>query len=352
MITSQERYLLLFAWATQRSRPWDVVVEFPRESYLLLTMSSLMIDCLRTSEGGVNSVNSNILFDFCGTSCREDSDQNSESGPLINKSKVPAELQTHFQDPHIFVKFIVGSGENEKTFTVHPEVALKVPIFFSAFTNPFFEQERGGYRLEDLKPCWSAWSKDNKLDDSLARDEDLNLIELWILGDRLCYLSLQEWVLVTTASLINMKGDFAFDILQQAYNNTIDNSELHWLAVEQAAKKITLEEIKPARGKLPNDLLLDLIILQLAKCDEVDKSLMPEGSSIVSSTFSTPPSLASLILHHTASMRSRMPALVASRRSTGTAPSTLNHRSDLGNNRPASGVMNTVGTALRRMKST
>lgn len=59
-------------------------------------------------------------------------------------------LLTFNRDPNTFVKFIVDTGDNEKTFTVHHEVVLKVLILSSASMNPFLERESGDYRLKDI----------------------------------------------------------------------------------------------------------------------------------------------------------------------------------------------------------
>ncbi|CZR51180.1 uncharacterized protein PAC_01055 [Phialocephala subalpina] len=314
------------------------------------------------------------------TSPGDGQDHNSESGPLIDKTKIPSSLEPHFSHPDKVVKFIIGTGENKKTFIVHQDVAYKVPIFYSALNaeseNPFHESEKQEYTLEDiqeqvfglfvqflyrgscqviqLKPYWAAWSEDNELADSIAREENLNLVELWILGDRLCYASIQEWVLATAASLIDVKCDLMFDLLERAYNNAIDNSDLRQFAIEQAASKLTIGEIKSARGKLSNDLLLDLTLLELNKRDNEDAKAETKSFASFVPSFRSGPLPSQAPQSRAPSIRSnqpgrlRRPSSLHDERSTWSIDSPHPESS---NNRPASGVMNTVGTALRRMKS-
>lgn len=186
------------------------------------------------------------------------------------------------------MKFVVGTGEEkENTFTIHREVACRVPIFLSVLEQDFTKGQTQDYHLGDvsaklfnllmqfmysgscqicqLHPYWEAWSEDNKLAVTIVNEEDLSLVELWLLGDRLCYMTLQQWVLATLHSLFERRGEFSFALLFQVYDMTSEGSPLREFFVEQAATYMTAEKMKSERDKLSTDLLMDLVLYGFQK---------------------------------------------------------------------------------------
>lgn len=62
------------------------------------------------------------------------------------------------REPDTFVKFVIG--KEEKTVTVHREVACLVPVFMAAFGSEFIEGQTQMYCLDDVSDavCDCRWS--------------------------------------------------------------------------------------------------------------------------------------------------------------------------------------------------
>ncbi|KAF8854928.1 hypothetical protein BDZ45DRAFT_692973 [Acephala macrosclerotiorum] len=162
--------------------------------------------------------------------------------------KIPPALEfPPFKEPNTFAKFIIG--KEEKTFTVHHETSCKVPVFKKAFESDFIEGQLQAYRLEDvseqvfnflmrflyrenlpvmkLKERWKKWSNNDDNDYLVAVEEDRNLVDLWILGDRLCYSALQDCVIVTMKTVMDAELVF-YPIIDYVHKSTTKDSILQW----------------------------------------------------------------------------------------------------------------------------
>ncbi|CZR51181.1 uncharacterized protein PAC_01056 [Phialocephala subalpina] len=217
--------------------------------------------------------------------------ENSQDTPSVDKSKLPQEFQLQFlKEPDAFVKFFIG--KEEKTFTVHREIACKVPVFAKAFESEFIEGQMQTYRLDNvcenlfrllmhflyrddlpamqLKKGWKEWSEDNDLATSLAKEEDRNLVDLWILGDRLCYPPIQDCTLKTMKSMLDDDGWY-YSTLEYVHTSTTKGSRLREWYFEQASSDYSVKEILLLRGDIPDEILLDLVTYPAENVEEKGK---------------------------------------------------------------------------------
>lgn len=64
----------------------------------------------------------------------------------------------------------------------------------------------GEFPVAQLHGDWEIWSQDSPLAVSIAKAEHKSLVDLWILGDRLYYTVLQDWIVETIKSIIYNTG--------------------------------------------------------------------------------------------------------------------------------------------------
>ncbi|TVY34189.1 hypothetical protein LSUB1_G007684 [Lachnellula subtilissima] len=182
------------------------------------------------------------------------------------------------------VTFLIGP-ENEhvkpKTFIVHKEIACYHSLVLNAaFNSGFIEGQMQTYKLDDVSEGvfkllvqWLYYQKLTLLpfDENwfpVSRDveyskilQDMNLVALYVLADRLAMPSLQDLILETIENLSDKTCAIPVGCLHYVYDNTPQGSQLRKFFVDMTGKQAEEEAFAPAKEhRLPRQFLLDLVI--------------------------------------------------------------------------------------------
>jgi BTB/POZ domain len=152
-------------------------------------------------------------------------------------------------------------------------------VLHAAFNNDFEEARTQTYRIENIRPgafrILVRWLYSQKLsapptassndEKEIEKLEDLDLIQLWVVADRLLIRPLQNCIIKTLSTLWGWRKPRypTIDWIPYAYENTILGSPLRKLAVDLAIWGLFNEDINEKneekfRQKLPPELLFDV----------------------------------------------------------------------------------------------
>lgn len=207
------------------------------------------------------------------------------------------------------VTFLVGKAGSEEPFLVHKEfVCYYSPALRAAFNSSFVEGQTQTYRLEDISTnafrLFVQWLYSQKMDlhvgidsvpdnsvqpvagagkngsngpgsgsdgndgnkedkEEARRAQDLDLAQLWVVGDRLFIPSLQNAVILAWYKLwhSNDGRSCSTSWINYAYEHTCVGSHLRNLAVDELAYPVNPDEIKKHAEELPREMLIDLTLV-------------------------------------------------------------------------------------------
>lgn len=136
---------------------------------------------------------------------------------------------------------------------------------------------RGSCTVHQLQGWWNDWSEDNELAKTVAKEEDMKLVELWVLGDRLSYWKLQNWIFDAFDAIFHERPncEWPFDLLRKVWELTSENCTLRPFILDKIGDYITPKMIKDEQKSLEIDsFLFDLIVYKLDADD--DSSVVSE----------------------------------------------------------------------------
>ncbi|KAG9747963.1 hypothetical protein KCU73_g7214, partial [Aureobasidium melanogenum] len=137
------------------------------------------------------------------------------------------------------VTLVIGSSK--KDFTVHKDLLIFYSDYFrAAFNGSFSESTASKIELLDVKKKvfenFHTWLYMRKL--STEDDEALDfrpLVDLWIFGDRFQVPMLQNCVMDEIVARQRRGDSSDVSLLKVAYDNTVDNSPLRKVLIEDLA---------------------------------------------------------------------------------------------------------------------
>jgi hypothetical protein len=179
------------------------------------------------------------------------------------------------------VSFIVGRGNDTQLFHVHREFAVyHSPIFAAAFNDPFNQIEKQAMILDDVDGDAFGWvahwlyfknimpqSKDTDM--GLGRDKLTLLARIWILGSRFLLPGLQNAAMSLIFGILEGEDfedqigrGYLQDLAALAYqiDARLGLKQLKSIAVDMLAWKTSASELKKWRGKIPEEMLFDIML--------------------------------------------------------------------------------------------
>ncbi|KAE8446865.1 hypothetical protein EG329_011496 [Mollisiaceae sp. DMI_Dod_QoI] len=183
-----------------------------------------------------------------------------------------------FSDPTALVTFIIGKDDNKKTFIIHKDVVCESSsVLKAAFESEFVEGQTQTYKLEDtterafkLLMQWmyagrftvKQFQEDWAEDDEAETSENWSIIELWVLADKLCMLSLQNKAIETLDRISNVSVTIFTSEIRYIYESTSSGSPLRRYIIAQIALFLSKGQFEWAstQGFLTKEVLLDVII--------------------------------------------------------------------------------------------
>ncbi|CZR51173.1 uncharacterized protein PAC_01048 [Phialocephala subalpina] len=187
-----------------------------------------------------------------------------------------------FSTPTTFVKFIVG-GDIAAEFMVHREVACcRCPLFNAAFNSEMIEGQTQEYYPTDITPAVFQLLVQYVRNNDNTRSEDQNLVELWILADRLCLPRLQNLIVRTIFDVQQaIKTRLSDSLLHSVYDQTTPGSTLRQYVVADYAANTTIQNIEMGGASLPVDMLVDVVVLLLKGERRLEGFYSDNGTRIV-----------------------------------------------------------------------
>ncbi|CZR51112.1 uncharacterized protein PAC_00987 [Phialocephala subalpina] len=218
-----------------------------------------------------------------------------ELEPLKKKRKMSP---VAFSDPTATVNLIVGRDHNEKTFLVRAEVANKSPVLKASFESNnyldeddecydaerdhtyrfgdstsegalrflvqwLYSQELTVFRLRDndAEGEENPWAHDDERTEYLDQEE-LDLINLWVLAEELELPELQNLALTTIDGVIRLGEpghcDVHLHVIDHIYNITdIWEHPLRLYIVAASAQHISLDRYD--HGDIPSELSIEFL---------------------------------------------------------------------------------------------
>ncbi|KAH6709047.1 hypothetical protein BKA61DRAFT_490241, partial [Leptodontidium sp. MPI-SDFR-AT-0119] len=180
--------------------------------------------------------------------------------------------------PDQMITFLVG--DSQQKFIIHMEFACKYSeVLKAAFDGPFIEGKTGVYNLEDVNPgtfrlfaeylytgkttllhhnvnpTGNHGNEDNHIDE--CAEQDLTLVQLWVLADRFLVRTLQNQVVVHIERIRRCCLDMSTKCWDYVYDNTSTGSPLRALVAEQCAWSNLVDGDDLERA--PQDLLKDMV---------------------------------------------------------------------------------------------
>jgi hypothetical protein len=140
------------------------------------------------------------------------------------------------------VTILAGEGDNPAKFVVHKDfVCHYSPVFRAAFNSTFIEGQTQTYHLKDslekVVGLLVEWVYTKDISSSNDGDGYDNLVELWILADKLCIPELQNNIIDKLAKMSYKPFDIdtlAFET-KKIYHGTSSGSQLRRFAVARCA---------------------------------------------------------------------------------------------------------------------
>jgi len=167
------------------------------------------------------------------------------------------------------VTFIIG--KEALKFQVHKDFACHYsPVFRAAFENDrFIEGETQTYTLVDVKQGvfhhLVNWLYSQRLDIDLENLEDeerveslRDLVELWVLGDRLFIPALQNQAMHLLFS-VSKSIDYPTNVLHYIYKNTQRDSTLRMFMVKDCAYGVGSSDFRLHQKDYPREMLLEVV---------------------------------------------------------------------------------------------
>ncbi|CAG8961801.1 hypothetical protein HYFRA_00013977 [Hymenoscyphus fraxineus] len=190
-------------------------------------------------------------------------------------------MDTEFNDAISIVTFKVGSKGAHEKFHVHKEVACNnSPVFAAAFNGNFAEGGTLEYTLDDIEPAifkllmkWINTTRESYLKqckdkaDPIHEDyknhflykENLLLVKLWILGERLLMPALQNAAIDALEEIVNNAFYTLSHHYKYVYEHTLPGSALRRYVVEQLIVYFVAEDwLENLRTHFPPDMLFDI----------------------------------------------------------------------------------------------
>ncbi|KAH6671126.1 hypothetical protein B0J14DRAFT_484605, partial [Halenospora varia] len=160
--------------------------------------------------------------------------------------------------PNSLVTFFTGPNPEFHKFTIHKEVTCyHSPVLRAAFESDFIEGQTQAYRLEETTKgafeMFSSWLYSEQVDayqlkigvvwpelEYTPKREDLDLVELWVLAEKLLVPKLQDMV-IDALEDIRMARGLVEDCYKLVYERTNEDSVLRAYFVRCAAMDYTRE---------------------------------------------------------------------------------------------------------------
>ncbi|KAL2068338.1 hypothetical protein VTL71DRAFT_16436 [Oculimacula yallundae] len=184
-----------------------------------------------------------------------------------------------FTTPSEMVTFYIGEEGQEEKFQVHKEFACAYsPVLKTAFSSAFIEGQTQTYRLQDISPDafrmlvnWfytqnlvihkhsDAPDEDFAEVERLVSEQDMNLIQIWLIADRLLIPRLQNIIandISSTWSIFRFTNSVPW--MAYAYEHTNPDSPLRHLVVDCCIYKIKDVVSAEHQDEMPRELLLDI----------------------------------------------------------------------------------------------
>ncbi|CZT11072.1 uncharacterized protein RAG0_15340 [Rhynchosporium agropyri] len=170
-----------------------------------------------------------------------------------------------FCKPAALVTFLVGPEDDITKLVVHKEFACyHSTVLRAAFASDFVEGQTQTYRVKDTFPVFQLIDDVDKGEESdhalqSVTAEDMHLVELWVLADKLAVPELQKCAIDHIVQIGVVCEWPAHKTFNYIYENTATDSQLRLLAVQQCRnhKRGVFEKDGECFPKL---LLLDMII--------------------------------------------------------------------------------------------
>lgn len=182
------------------------------------------------------------------------------------------------RDPDTLVTFLIG--EEEKTFIIHKEYACYyVKVFDRAFNSSFIEGQIQVYRMADvtedvfrflvqwlytqksdtlqLRQGW-VFNRDDESHVAASNEENMILVKLWVLPDRLVLPALQNLALNTLECSMIKTCRVATNTFKYIYSNTTPDSALRRYALEMCSRAVAAEGYGDKVDDFPLQMLMDL----------------------------------------------------------------------------------------------
>ncbi|TVY73264.1 hypothetical protein LSUE1_G005766 [Lachnellula suecica] len=212
-----------------------------------------------------------------------------ENGPRKRHKADPPD----FSQADEVVTFLIGpftEGATPKTFLVHKEiVCYHSPVLNAAFNSGFVEGQTQTYKLEDVnqgtfklfvqwlyfqKLALAVFEEDYDSEEHIT-DQDMEvvtyqqLVELWVLSDRLGIPILQNFVLQTIRRISDKINRVPTIILAYVYENSSEDSKLRQFFVNEVGSHANESFFGPKyKSRYPHQMLLDLAIWYTQPIDE------------------------------------------------------------------------------------
>ncbi|KAE9381269.1 hypothetical protein N431DRAFT_490676 [Stipitochalara longipes BDJ] len=192
--------------------------------------------------------------------------------------------EPHFTDSESLVTFLVGPCCTPKKFIIHKErVCQRSLVLKAALNGNFIEGQTQTYRFEDTSPgafrLFAQWIYEQKLDLYQLKDmeerlndvrydlpnpndlENMELVELWVLADKIAMPALQNQVMTKIVEIRNAARDeVAVKTLHYIYEVTSVNNPLRLLMVSEVALYSRQHVFAKSSEVFPYAFLIDLAI--------------------------------------------------------------------------------------------
>lgn len=183
-------------------------------------------------------------------------------------------------------------GRNKQRFKMHKDFAIKLsPVLRAALGGQFAEGQEGTYTLEDIRVdvfrlFWeysytgkisvkyrtkASHAPDFEGHEGGCGQQDLDLVELWILGQRLIVSSLQNHVMQHLKRSFDFCSAMTPSAFKIIYEGTEGPCPLRRLAVGECAWGVDNGHFQGWAEHLPHEMLMDMVeVFKTASPDYVN----------------------------------------------------------------------------------
>lgn len=169
------------------------------------------------------------------------------------------------------ITIVAGEGDNPAKFVVHKDfVCHYSPVFRAAFNSAFIEGQTQTYHLKDSREkvvgLLVEWVYTKDISTSNDGDGYGDLVELWILADKLCIPDLQNCVINTLGNITYKPATKILlgSQLKKLYLGTSFGSQLRRFAVAECARHTKPCNIIAKSGLFPKAFLADTQTISMA----------------------------------------------------------------------------------------